>query len=363
MKRLLIILSLLLMACPYGWASESVQTIVVGQPTAAAGGTPTLSSATIPTTGKTVSLVFSEAVSVGAGGNGGIVLSPSETGVSAVATYASGSGTTTLVYNLDRYIASSETATIAYTQPGNGIEATTGGGDVANFSGTSVTVSSTVPRPDVYYKCEDNAANATLTAANGSNGSYYNAGAGSDDSADNTSTTHFKGDRSFSPVDTQAFLGVAATGASIEDGVFTIQFSYFGDNTTGWGSGAWIRMFKDSDNDSFCLMANDTSSTSFLFYTAGTEYAVTLDEVNTGTWQVIRVVMDTGAEADKIRIYQGATEATLALKYESNATAVTAPTLTSEGFLMFGSGVSNRGIQVRNGKADEVKIWYTAVVP
>jgi hypothetical protein len=60
-------------------------------------------------------------------------------------TYASGTGTTTLVYSLSRTIYLGETATLAYTQPlgGDGIEAVTGGDDLDSFSGLSVTNSST----------------------------------------------------------------------------------------------------------------------------------------------------------------------------------------------------------------------------
>jgi hypothetical protein len=101
--------------------------------------TPTLSSATIPSAGTSVSLVFSSSVSVGSGGNGGWTLN---TPTDAM-TYASGSGSTTLVYNLASTITSANTPTISYTQPGNGVEATTGGADVATISGASVTNNST----------------------------------------------------------------------------------------------------------------------------------------------------------------------------------------------------------------------------
>lgn len=100
---------------------------------------PTLTSATIPTSGDTVSLLFSESVTVGAGGNGGWTLN---TPTDAM-TYSSGSGSTTLVYSLASTINSTDSPTITYTQPGNGIEATTGGVDVASISAGSVTNNST----------------------------------------------------------------------------------------------------------------------------------------------------------------------------------------------------------------------------
>lgn len=102
---------------------------------------PTLSSATVATGGTTISLVFSASVSIGAGGNGGVTVSMS--GGAATLSYASGGGSTTLVYNINRTVNTGETGTISYTQPGNGIESTTGTMDVATFSGSSVTNSST----------------------------------------------------------------------------------------------------------------------------------------------------------------------------------------------------------------------------
>ena len=101
---------------------------------------PTLSSATIPSAGTSISLAFNEAVSVGAGGNGGWTITPS--GGAATMSYASGSGSSTLVYNLNRTVNSGETGTVAYTQPGNGIE-DAAGNDLATIPSASVTNNST----------------------------------------------------------------------------------------------------------------------------------------------------------------------------------------------------------------------------
>lgn len=123
---------------------------------------PTLSSATIPTGGTTISLVFSASVSIGAGGNGGVTVSMS--GGAATLSYASGSGSTTLVYNINRTVNTGETGTISYTQPGNGIESTTGTMDVATFSGSSVTNSSTQSNPTPTLSSSTiNTAGTTLT--------------------------------------------------------------------------------------------------------------------------------------------------------------------------------------------------------
>jgi hypothetical protein len=97
---------------------------------------PTMSSATIGTSGTTLTLGMDETCSIGAGGNGGVTLSAS--GGAVTATYSSGSGSSSLVYNLSRTINQGETVTVSYTQPGNGIEDTSGN-DLATFSNSAVT--------------------------------------------------------------------------------------------------------------------------------------------------------------------------------------------------------------------------------
>lgn len=102
---------------------------------------PTLTSATIGTNGTSLTLVFAEAVTIGAGGNGG--LSFTAAGGAATCTYSSGTGTDTLVYTLSRTIADTEVwAELGYTQPGSGIEDTSGN-DVASFFDVPVTNNST----------------------------------------------------------------------------------------------------------------------------------------------------------------------------------------------------------------------------
>lgn len=97
---------------------------------------PELVSATIDGNGTTFSLVFNEIVQFGAGGNAGWTITPS--GAAATLAYTSGAGTTTLVYTISRTIASIETATVNYMQPGNGVE-NAGGADLASIVGGSVT--------------------------------------------------------------------------------------------------------------------------------------------------------------------------------------------------------------------------------
>lgn len=97
---------------------------------------PTLSSATIPSAGTSITLLFSEAVTIGAGGNGGWTITMD--GGAATLTYASGSGTSSLVYTLSRTVNSGETGTVAYTQPGDGVE-DAAGNDLATIASHAVT--------------------------------------------------------------------------------------------------------------------------------------------------------------------------------------------------------------------------------
>lgn len=97
---------------------------------------PSLVSATIGSNGTAFSLVFDEIVAFGAGGNTGWTITPS--GAAATLVYASGAGTTTLVYTISRTIALTETATVSYVQPGDGVE-DVGGTDLASIVAGAVT--------------------------------------------------------------------------------------------------------------------------------------------------------------------------------------------------------------------------------
>lgn len=103
---------------------------------------PTVTSASIDSAGTTITINTSEAVQFGAGGNGGFAITPS--GSAATLSYASGAGSSALAYTISRAIVTNETATLAYTQPGNGVEDLSGN-DLVSFSGTNVTNNSSVP--------------------------------------------------------------------------------------------------------------------------------------------------------------------------------------------------------------------------
>jgi hypothetical protein len=104
---------------------------------------PTLVTATIPAAGNVINLVFSEAVTIGLGGNAGWSLTMS--GGSVTMTYSSGAGTSTLVYTLDRIVSLNETKTsgLNYTQPLNGIEDVGNANDLVSISGSPVINNST----------------------------------------------------------------------------------------------------------------------------------------------------------------------------------------------------------------------------
>jgi hypothetical protein len=81
---------------------------------------PELVSAEVLVDGLTFEIVFSEAVTIGAGGNGGFTIDTD--GAAVTLAYASGDGTTTLVYTLSREIEAAETfSDFDYTQPGDGV--------------------------------------------------------------------------------------------------------------------------------------------------------------------------------------------------------------------------------------------------
>lgn len=136
---------------------------------ATGGGTLTLVSATIAADGETLTLVFSEVVDFGAGGNGGFNLDASTGGDDITCTYASGSGSKTLVYTLGTTVITGETCNLDYVQPGDGVE-DADGSDLESFTDAVVTNNSTqeesgVVNVDAYISGEAGAAGDNLTTA------------------------------------------------------------------------------------------------------------------------------------------------------------------------------------------------------
>jgi hypothetical protein len=126
------------------------------------GTAPTLSSATIPAAGDSITLAFNEAVSIGAGGSAGWV--PTLTGGASAMTYASGDGTSSLVYTLARTVEVGETGTLAYTQPGDGVEDGSGN-DLSAIVSAAITNNSTIPgAPDYVEEVARITSSASTTA-------------------------------------------------------------------------------------------------------------------------------------------------------------------------------------------------------
>lgn len=98
---------------------------------------PTLVSAVI-VGGTVLKLTFDEAVTFGAGGNAGWTATLS--GGAVTLTYSSGDGTSALLYSISRSVADSETGTVSYTQPGDGVE-DIAGNDLATIASQAVTIS------------------------------------------------------------------------------------------------------------------------------------------------------------------------------------------------------------------------------
>jgi hypothetical protein len=109
-----------------GSRSHPIQSISTGS------STPTPISFTTNAAGSTLAVVFSSAVSFGAGGNSGLTITPS--GGTSTVSYTSGAGSTTLLFSLSRALNQGETFNTLYTNPGNGIEAVSNGADVVSFN-------------------------------------------------------------------------------------------------------------------------------------------------------------------------------------------------------------------------------------
>ena len=139
MKKLILVSIILLFFLP---VSSYSRMIIVG-----AGGPdvtpPTLQSVTIGTNGTTWTFVFSESVTFGGGGNGGWAVTMSGAGAVGL-TYASGSGTSTLIYTGSPTVGAGETvsAGLDYTQPGDGVEDLSGN-DLASIDDAVVVNNST----------------------------------------------------------------------------------------------------------------------------------------------------------------------------------------------------------------------------
>ena len=97
---------------------------------------PTLDSGAVMSVSNQITLPFTEALTIGLGGSGGVVVTGSVTGASN-GTYLSGDTTAEFTFLTADNFDPAETITVAYTQPTDGLE-DSDGGDLASFSGESV---------------------------------------------------------------------------------------------------------------------------------------------------------------------------------------------------------------------------------
>ena len=140
--------SLVSPACFYGLPADLREQAIF----AASGGEgpttpPLLLTASIGGSGNTMTLVFDEGVIADSGDNADFSFDASLNVLSA--TYASGSGTSTLVYNLSRTVLLAETVTLSYTQPGGGVHDVFGN-DLVSISNFLVSNGST-QTPSLFY--------------------------------------------------------------------------------------------------------------------------------------------------------------------------------------------------------------------
>lgn len=115
--------------------------------------TPTMASAAVSADGETVTITWSVSCSIGAGGSGGFTITPTAGAEgtlgdtdSPTITYSSGAPGITWTFTVGGRIlnlSAVETFTVTYVQPGNGVEATSGGADVASYGPTAITNNST----------------------------------------------------------------------------------------------------------------------------------------------------------------------------------------------------------------------------
>lgn len=88
-----------------------------------------------------ITLTFDVPVEIGSGGSGGLVLTSDGDAVT-VSGGPIGGGTTKLTFTLSRVTLDTETITLDYTQPGDGIEGTGLGTDLASFADEPVAFAS-----------------------------------------------------------------------------------------------------------------------------------------------------------------------------------------------------------------------------
>ena len=116
--------------------------------------------------GTQLTMTFNSQPAFGVGGQGGFTVSAS--GGTAIAT-APTVGANAITWTLSRTIGRGESISTTYVQPGNGIEAATGGADLASFAGQTVLNNSTIdlsaptPNPSTFGIAPTALTSSTIT--------------------------------------------------------------------------------------------------------------------------------------------------------------------------------------------------------
>jgi hypothetical protein len=161
---------------------------------------PTLESATINSAGSQITLAFDQAVTLGPNHSDSDFPNLHNTpDTNPTFTYSEGDGTAALTFTLSEIVKAGVEPILDYNQPGNGIEAASGGGDLSTFDDFAVTNNST-QRGTQTGDLEVSAATS-----------------GSDQDADGyTVTVDGAGSRSISPNGTAAFPDLDAGDYTVE---------------------------------------------------------------------------------------------------------------------------------------------------
>ncbi len=235
-KRIFTLLGVLALLALAPSAYAQNLTLKIGEPN------PVLTSATIPSAGTTMVLNFNKAVSVGSGGSGG--WAPTLSGGAATMTYYSGAGTNSFTYNLSRTVQIGETGTVAYTQPGAGLEDSSGD-YLTSISAASVTDNSTqCAAPSAPTGISDTVTASSLTPS-------WTNGTGSSSSTVNWGTTSSYGttinpDTSVTPITGLASSTLYHYDVCANNACGTTCSSDHSDTTSGTCSDpAWGKLFNE----------------------------------------------------------------------------------------------------------------------
>ena len=224
------------------------------------------------------------------------------------------------------------------------------------------TYSSAEPNASIEYELDDSAANATVTATYGANGTYRVTTTNTNTSTAANTDNEVSGTGCFKLPDG----GNVASNMSTyeEDGIFTIEVTVKGD---GNGSqSAYPRMFDAASANQIMLRRYNSDTVMSLALGGSTlSSTITVDDMANGNWQQFRLVCDYGNAGDDVYLYQrshnGTSWGAWSLKY--SAASFTIPTAAAFYFYSSSDGTNSWGSSTYNYYADRCRIWDSAVFP